>query len=238
VIYKFGNTFLPAFLLLFFAFGNLSCQETDYKILFGKNWTRAETIVSENEAWIKEKASKFLVDYRVAVSVVFPELVRYSALRDKIETAMLKTLYINLGDEYADFSVGQFQMKPSFAEDINKNIWLIRDRRLKRLFRKPSSFDNIRQYRSSVVGDLESLERQFDYLMAFLKICEHEYPLNMMTEEERVKFIATAYNCGLLKGEDYIRSMSGKKFFSTKLVPSETYSYPEISLFWYRSYGR
>lgn len=238
MIYKFYKTFFQAFLSLVFFFENLSCQEPDYKILFGKNWIRAEKIVSENEAWIKEKASKFNIDYRVAVSVVFPELVRYSALRDKMETAMLKTLYINLGDEYADFSVGQFQMKPSFAGDINKSIDKIRDRRLRRLFRKQSSFDNIREYRSSIVRDLESIERQFDYLIAFIKICEHEYPLNMMTDEERIKFLASAYNCGLLKGEDYIRSMEGKKFFSTKLVPSENYSYTEISLFQYRRYVR
>ena len=62
----------------------------------------------------------------MAIAVVFPELIRYSALRDKIEITLLKSLYIYKGDDYADFSIGQFQMKPSFAELIHKNVQLLK----------------------------------------------------------------------------------------------------------------
>ena len=46
------------------------------------------------------------VDVRFRRQVIFPELVRYSAIRDKMEITLLKTLYRNLGEDYADFSVG------------------------------------------------------------------------------------------------------------------------------------
>ena len=43
------------------------------------------------------------------MSVVFPELVRYSALRDKMEITLLKALYINVGRDYANFSLAIFR---------------------------------------------------------------------------------------------------------------------------------
>lgn len=213
----------------------VSGQSLDYKTLFGNNWLRAESIVSENETWMKEVAGTFNISYPMAVSIVFPELVRYSALRDKMEITMLKTLYVNLGEEYADFSVGQFQMKPSFAETITEKVLFLKDRKIKKLFKNRKSFNDIRLFRSSVVTDLENLRRQYYYLLAFIRICENEYPLELMNDEDKVKFLSTAYNCGLDKSEDYIWRMSDKKFFSTRLVKTETYSYSDISLYWYRN---
>ena len=43
------------------------------------------------------------ISYPLAVAVIFPELVRYSALRDKMEITLLKALYINLGDRLCKF---------------------------------------------------------------------------------------------------------------------------------------
>lgn len=230
---KYGKFVILLFLALNCGLGQIEGQSIDYKSVFGNNWIKAKGIVSENEIWMKELAEKFNIPFPLAISVVFPELVRYSALRDRMEITMLKTLYINLGDEYADFSVGQFQMKPSFAEIVNEKVWLLKDRKVKQLFRKLSSFDNIRLYRSSIISDLENLKNQFIYLVAFIKICEKEYPVDRMDEEEKVKFLATVYNCGLGKTEDLILSMSDKKFFTTRLVKAETYSYSDISLYWY-----
>jgi hypothetical protein len=235
VTIKHGKIVILVLLTLNCSFGQIEGQATDYKGVFGNNWLKAGRIVSENEIWMKELAEKFNIPYPLAVSVVFPELVRYSALRDKMEITMLKTLYINLGDEYADFSVGQFQMKPSFAEMINEKVWLLKDRQVKHLFKKLSSFSSIRLYRSSIISDLENLKSQFVYLVAFIKICEKEYPVDRMDEEEKVKFLATVYNCGLDKSEDFIWSMSNKKFFTTHLIKGEMYSYSDISLYWYRN---
>jgi hypothetical protein len=225
----------PALIALYCAGGNISGQAIDYKTVFGNNWIKAEKIISENEIWMRDVTSKYGISYPLAISVIFPELIRYSALRDKMEITMLKTLYINLGDEYADFSVGQFQMKPSFAEDINEKAWSLKERKIRLLFKRSSSFDNIRSYRSSIVSDLEDIKHQLSYLVAFIRICENEYPVEKMSEEEKVKFLASAYNCGLNRSEEYIRAISGKRFFSTSPVKSETYSYADISLYWYRN---
>ena len=87
-----------------------SAQQLDYRAIFGDDWQRAEQFLVENRKWIEPELTAYKIDFNEAMAVVFPELVRYSALRDFMETTLLKALYINLGEEYADFSIGQFQI--------------------------------------------------------------------------------------------------------------------------------
>lgn len=215
----------------------LCSQSTDYRKVFGNDWQKAEEFISENEPWMKQISAKFNVSYKEAVAVVFPELVRYSALRDRMEVALLKTLYINLGDEYADFSVGRFQMKPSFAEAINKNANLLKGR-LGKFFPDPGKYDSDWKYRSAVVLYLENTRSQFLYLIAFMKICGKNFDLSVMNEEQKVKFLSAAYNFSFQKSFEEVNSMTDRKFFTTKLVATEYYSYSDISLAWYRSHNK
>jgi hypothetical protein len=212
-------------------------QQEDYKKIFGSDWEKAEAFVSENETWMKQLSEKYSVSYPVAIAVVFPELVRYSALRDKMEITLLKALYINLGEDYANFSIGQFQMKPSFAESIHQKVPLLKGR-LRNQFREKTRNNDIRKYRASIVKDLEQPESQFLYLIAFLKICGTIYNLEEMDEDYRLKFLATAYNFSFQKSFDEVEKMTDKKFFYTKLVKAESYSYSDISAFWYNNYQK
>jgi hypothetical protein len=233
VIWKRFPVFITIFCLELISFS----QQEDYKKIFGSDWEKAEAFVSENETWMKQLSEKYSVSYPVAVAVVFPELVRYSALRDKMEITLLKALYINLGEDYANFSIGQFQMKPSFAESIHHKVPLLKGR-LRNRFREKTRNNDIRKYRASIVKDLEQPESQFLYLIAFLKICGTIYNLEEMDEDYRLKFLATAYNFSFQKSFDEVEKMTDKKFFYTKLVKAESYSYADISVFWYRNYQK
>ena len=210
-------------------------QEKDYRIIFGRDWEKARAFVSENEAWMKQLSVKYDVSYPIAISVVFPELVRYSAIRDMMEITLLKTLYINLGDDYANFSIGQFQMKPSFAEALHKKSPMLKGR-LRKFFQEKSNSGDIKKYRAGIVRDLENPESQFLYLIAFLKICENVYPLDDLDEYERLRFLATAYNYSFQKSFEEVNKMTGKKFFYTKSVRGDSYSYADISAYWYENY--
>jgi len=210
-------------------------QEKDYKKIFGSDWVKAEAFVSENENWMKQLSGKYDVEYSEAVAVVFPELVRYSALRDKMEITLLKALYINLGEDYANFSIGQFQMKPSFAESLHKKAPFLRGRLKNRMLEKTENKD-IREYRAAIVKDLEDPESQFLYLIAFLKICEAVYDLKEMDVSQKIRFLATAYNYSFLKSFGEVEKMSDKSYFHTKPLKSESYSYAEISAYWFRNY--
>lgn len=224
------------FLAFLFILGSVKLtwsQTINYSELFGDDWKKAETFEKENRVWMEPLLNKNQISYSLAIAVIFPELVRYSSLRDKMEITLLKSLYINLGNDYANFSIGQFQMKPSFAEMIRNEAPAVIGRKSGIIFRGLSEFDNIYDYRRSIVTDLEDPKIQFSYLIAFLKICEKKYKTDSKDEVFRIKFIATAYNFGINKSSVQIERMIDKKFFNTKLFKTQNYSYADVSLFWY-----
>lgn len=214
--------------------GMLNAQLQDYEAIFGDDWQKAEEFERENRHWMEPVLEQHNIPYRLAISVVFPELVRYSALRDKMETTLLKALYVNLGDEYANFSIGRFQIKPSFASIIRTESPKALGRKSDIIFRQPFEFDDISNYRKSIVVDLEDPRTQFLYVVAFFRLCEKKFKTGRMDEEERLKFLSTAYNYGIDKSPEQIRDMVGRKFFSTRIIRSVTYCYSDISLYRYR----
>lgn len=221
--------------LLILAISQFSAaQELDYETIFGADWQKAEEFERENRHWMEAMLNQYDIPYYFGVSVIFPELVRYSAIKDKMETTLLKTLYVNLGEEYANFSIGRFQVKPSFASYIRTESSLCLGRRSEVRFSQPYEFDDISNYRKSIVTDLEDPKTQFNYIVAFFMICRKKFRTPGMDEEERLRFLSTAYNYGIDKTKEQILSMMDKKFFSTKMVKSITYCYSDISLYWYR----
>jgi hypothetical protein len=211
--------------------------QTDYKSIFVNDWDKAQSFISENESWMRPVCEKYDVEFSFAAAIVFPELVRYSALRDRIEISLLKTLYINLGDEYADFSVGPFQMKPSFAELVHEKAGSLAERKIRNMFTDKRPSEDLKKYRASIVADLEDNRIQLNYLIAFIRICESAYGKKWSSESEKLRFFSTAYNCGLKGDITYIYSMEKKRFFSTSLVPSVTYSYSDISIYWFNLFA-
>ncbi|MBA4321487.1 MAG: hypothetical protein C0408_01585 [Odoribacter sp.] len=211
-------------------------QTLDYQEIFGRDWEKAVTFVTENRSWIEPRLKQYRASYPEAIAIVFPELVRYSALRDKIEITLLKALYISLGEEYANFSIGQFQMKPTFAEMIREKAIGVMGSKAGKLFRAKSDYDDIKSYRASIVSDLEKPEIQLNYLIAFVKICEATFNLELKNDKERVRFLATAYNYGFWKKAKQIEGMSDEKYFRTTILKTENYSYSDVSLYWFDNY--
>ncbi len=227
-----NKLFLIVILQLIILSGGYS-QKVNYQEIFGDDWKKAELFEKENRIWMEPLLKKNNLSYPFAIAVIFPELVRYSALRDKMEITLLKALYINLGDYYANFSIGRFQMKPSFAESIRNMAPAIMTGKSPIKFKRPAEYDDIKEFRKSIVKDLEDPETQFNYLIAFIRICEKSYKLNKKSEVEKLKFIATAYNYGINRSAQEIEEMNDKKFFNTRLYKTENYCYADVAIFWY-----
>ncbi len=226
-----SKSVLTALLFTVIVTARIFPQAVDYPVIFGNDWQQAEVFITENEVWMRPAFERYGISYQEGIAIIFPELIRYSALRDKMETVMLKTLYINLGNDYANFSIGVFQMKPSFAEEIREIAFVKMGRKAKHLFSPISSFRNEREYRSSIVSDLEDPKKQLNYLIAFIKICQSTF---MLPEgPDKIKFLATAYNFEFTKKQEEIVQMQDAKYFNTRIYKSPDYSYSDISLFWY-----
>jgi hypothetical protein len=231
---------LLAFLLLSIFTGCssyiLSAQNLNYRQIYGKDWIKADQWVSDNKSWMQKECRLFRVDYNMAVSVVFPELIRYSALRDKIEITLLKALYTHKGAEYSDFSVGFFQMKPSCAEAILDELVISADRKSNHFFNRLHHNLSGKDKRRVILAELEDPESAFIYVLAMLRLLDIKYENAIWKNaDERIMFFATAYNSGFRNNEITIRKKMKQDSFYTGLIkPDHCYSYGAISLLFYK----
>lgn len=156
----------------------------------------AETYAQQERAAWSEVFTAFGVDAQMAEAVIFPELVRYSVLQDYAETAAVAGSYVLLGDKGADYSVGRFQMKPSFVEALERR-WM-QSPRLVEQYEAWFDTSDTRQARQVRATRMADTLWQCIYLSMFIRLLQLDYPdLALMSPEHRLQWIATAYNRGV-----------------------------------------
>jgi hypothetical protein len=208
----------------------------DYREVFGEDFIRAEHYLAEN-TWMADTVTAHGLDPCFVYAVVFPELIRYSSITDFMETRALEVLYIQYGSPYSDFSVGHFQMKPSFAESIEA------DRR------RPEAHSGKSVSGEKVIADssdvslrksrllrLKSAQGQLAYLLAFIQVVHDLYPeWDTLSADRKLRYYACAYQGGYHRGREVLESMVKEKYYYTGLpIGSTRYSYADISAFYYR----
>jgi hypothetical protein len=195
----------------------------DYRNVFAADYTSATRFIQEHP-WIADTLQTNGIKPAEAISVVFPELIRYTSLEDEMEIGALQVLYTLWGPDYADFSIGRFQMKPSFALQLEKDMCPSRD----------LGSDSTRTSRKERIDRLIDLTGQVRYLVLFFHYMDRRYAKTKWnTKEEKVRFYAAAYNCGYRNPDHYIRRMMDQKYFSTVRLSHQTYCYADIAAFYY-----
>ncbi len=166
-----------------------------------------------------------------ALSIGAPEIIRYNEVQNFLETELLELGYVNHGHDLVDFSIGPFQMKPSFIErlehEIQTNEQLSEFSILMEYTRKDVS--SIRKER---LGRISNPSFQIKYLEAFSAYCELAYPDSKnLSTTEKLKFKATAYNLGFDKSFNEITQYQSKKHFPFgSKYQGKQYAYSELSL--------
>jgi hypothetical protein len=223
--------------LIFSIFTHGICQSEliDYSTVFPESFTKATQYLTQNK-WMVDTLKKKGVDPFISLSIVFPELIRYNQLQDKIEVTALNTLYIQYGSTYSNFSIGRFQMKPSFAEDIEKewNSLNPKPEWFKTVFFDSTQTRNNRRMR---IQRIDSQFGQLFYLSLFYFIVERKFSTKLKTDVEKVLFFSTAYNYGFKRNFEKIKAHILIKEFHTDLFKTKfttCYSYADISLFFYQ----
>jgi hypothetical protein len=218
-------TAMAIFISLFFIIRGYS-QQQNYKEVFGNHYQLAENFIASNR-WMADTLIRNGIDPCTGLAIIFPELIRYSSIRDKIETAALKSLYIQYGKDYADFSIGQFQMKPSFAEDIEKEYikW-------KGFLVNGIDTASCATARKEGVSRLNSTEGQVRYLCMFIKLMKRNLQqLSVLEKNEEVSLMAAAYYYGFRADIKTLKEVSQKRFFYTGIIASETkFNYSDIAV--------
>lgn len=210
---KTALVFISAFCLSF-----TQPATTDYREIFGSDYTWAINWLKKNDQLIAAYAAKYDVPAKELKAIIFPELIRYNAVFDALEIESLKFLYVSEGADYANFSVGFFQMKPSFAEMIETDA----DKK----FGYDAVMDN-EENRKARVYRLTDPGQQIMYLCAFYAICDKRFPAGKFsTVSEKLRFYATAYNSGYHIPVKTLEAMQSRKHF-------KGHNYADISLFYF-----
>jgi len=215
----------------------------------------ANSYCDEHRAEWKEVWDKYEVPADIAESVIFPELIRYSIFKDKMETTAVKAMYIK-GNK-CNFSIGRFQMKPSFAEDLEKRWMRSGMARKYNMFFDTKDTEIARRIR---VSRLEDEKWQCVYLAIFLKMLYLDYGsydkrgerfqdgIETLPVKEQVRLAATAYNRGCRWVNpgygplEEIASKSKEKHFHLAYIPgpkTKYYVYADIAVrHWNRYFSK
>jgi hypothetical protein len=213
----------------------LRASDFRYPEVFGSNWKNAELFIGENEVWMRNLLRENNVDFQLTMSMIFPELIRYSAIRDRMEITLLKALYVHYGTDYANFSIGVFQMKPSCAEEIIREIPGLHDKKWAAHFKVINSSVSENGKRSIIISELENSKSQLLYVATIVKILNKTFRnYKWESDLDKLKFYAAAYNSGFSNSEAYIRKQMNAATFHTGLIKSDQlYSYAEIAAFYF-----
>lgn len=207
----------------------------NYPKVFGNDWTSAINYVKEHhDEWSRE-FEQFDVDPRLAVAIVFPELIRYSMWQDEIERAAVNGLYVSKGTDGANFSIGRFQMKPSFAEEIEQE-W--NRSSLSKEYGFVFNLQQNNEARRSRIRRLSNMQGQCRYLAIFIRLLQQRHPqLEQLSEKEQVRFLATAYNRSFTASFQQIKKIQHERHFHTDVIKTHStclYCYADIAFVAYR----
>ena len=208
-----------------------------YRRQLDNEWKKADEIVREHHQSWEAVFTSLDADSRVCEAIVFPEILRWSKVKDLFEQAALKDRYIKEGTAGADFSIGLFQMKPSFAEKVEK-AWMKSPLcREYGLFFDLQDTDHARTQR---IRRLSDGNWQCVYLAVFVRLMyEREPSIAAMPEDEQISMLATAYNRDFHAPVDSLRRWARVPTFHLDILPSKStqyYPYAAIAVERIRTY--
>jgi hypothetical protein len=214
-----------------FIFSKDAYSNADFGKTFGKKATEAESKIKLMQESFQLCAALCDVKPLFMQSVIFPEVMRYNNLKDGIEAESLRTLYVQFGKEYANFSIGIFQMKPSFAEQVEtKAKQFLPDSLYKEL---QLAYENVDEegIRNLRVERLQDENWQLIYLTAFVLICNETCKNKVfISETEKLQYYVTVYNAGFDKTDEYIsKKIKEENFYLENGMPDKKFKYAAIA---------
>ena len=201
---------------------------------------------ASHDSWYQVWES-FDIDPFMAEAVAWPEMERYSRLKDFMETTANYGTYVTTGGG-PDFSIGIFQMKPSFVEAMEK-AWMRSG--LARKYELWFDTDDTATARRVRIARLQKEEWQVIYVGVFLRLLYASYGsynkkgewtqdgLETLPLPDQVQLAATAYNRGCVWAAPGYGDLSDlrehvkEKHFHYAIIPSKsTRRYCYATLAW------
>lgn len=207
-------------------------QERAYHERYDAECQLALSFWVSHEAEFKAIGSKAGVSARFLFALVAPEISQFGYLSDRAQTYILKVMYVQRGKAYADFSIGRFQMKPSFIERLEQ--CLRAESTLCTLFPEVLfTAESERAEQAERIKRLESMEWQLVYLALFCRVVQQRFEHIVFADEtEKLQFYANAYNVGFHLNASRLQQTQGAYF---PHLSRQKYRYADISLWFYQN---
>jgi hypothetical protein len=207
-------------------------KPSPYVQALGQEWYDAVATLHENQPIHQQEMEACGCDVVMVQAIMFPEFIRFNGISNLIETEILEEFYVSGGSAAADFSIGQAQIKPSFAEFIETT-----DPTHTILPPYTSGGETVRRQR---LDRLQNFAWQYRYVCAFTKALARRFPeLAEAGGPEWVGFLASAYNLGPESSEGAIRDwMQVRAFPHGTRYQGDQFSYTELARWYYQQHTR
>ncbi len=151
-------------------------------------------------------------ELRIVFAIVAPEAGCYNSLTDYFETAAVKKGYPSSGSP--DYSIGLFQMKPSFAESLENEV--AKDSALKSKYGSRFAYgsNDTATKRRERVNRLANTNWQICYLALFVDVVKKRTSTwGLDDAESKVRYWSTLYNAGFYLSKPRVEQRQGVKQF-------------------------
>lgn len=183
------------------AFAQQETPSKDLSAELGNKYFDALDYLLKN-TWMADTLIKQRIQPAFAYGIVFPGLIKFSAIRNIMETGATRTLYVQSGRKYAHYEMGRFQMKPSFAELVERTVTR------QKITTEKFDLKNTAKARGERARRLDSQEWQLKYLVMFIRIMDKRFAhIKWKSDDDKVRFYATAYSVGFNRDERTIKRM-------------------------------
>ncbi len=211
-------------------------------ILFGphpfiKDIQHATDILKQEKVTVLHIKNTSATEGSEALSIVFPELIRWSAFQDFMETKANEIIYVQKGKEAANFSIGHFQMKPSFVELLEEYV---------ATHEALTTFNYVviknkteKECRKERIERLKQFAWQLRYAHVYWLVAMDKFKhRTFKSRKERIHFFATAYNYGFFRPETDIEAWQKKKAFPFGTqYNGEQVAYADLAVEFYEKYA-
>lgn len=201
-----------------------------YTTLFARESDDALDFIRSHAAEIRKETPALTPDERLAaMAIVAPELSQYSTVTDFFELRALFITYRNFGR--GNFSVGYFQMKPSFIEEMERQVRA--NASLKKRYASYLPKGDEKKQRETRLERLSTLQWQLRYLQLFIELAKIKTAgMHFKTPEEMVRYWATLYNSGLNLSPAKVAEMQKKRLFPSR---NSQFNYSDVALEFYQA---
>jgi hypothetical protein len=192
------------------------------------NW--AKQFYQSHQKQFTESGKRVGLKGSFLFGIVAPEVSQYNRVANFMELQSLQVLYVQGGSGYGNFSVGYFQMKPSFVEALEQQLMKHEDLTTK-YPRIVITEQDDKQARRVRLDRLNDLNWQFQYLEVFCELVKKKHGHNV-SAKQRLKYYATAYNTGFNHTKERIESEFHKSRFPA--FGLSKYNYANVSYGFYK----